>query len=55
MEPDEIRSTVTIEQAASELLDLLADEDPHNDPPERRLLLGAVLALIEERHERWPE
>ena len=55
MEPDEIRSTLTIEQAASELLDLLADEDPHDDPPERRLLLGAVLALIEERHEHWSE
>jgi hypothetical protein len=53
MEPDEIRSTLPIEQAASELLDLLADEDPHDDPPERRLLLGAVLALIEERHEHW--
>ena len=55
MEPDEIRPTLTIEQAASELLDLLADEDPHNDPPERRLLLSAALALIEERHEQWSE
>ena len=49
------RSTLTIEQHASELLYLLADEDPHDDPPERRLLLGDVLALIEERHEHWPE
>ena len=55
MEPDEIRSPLTIEQAASELLDLLGDEDPHNDPPERQLLLGAVFALIEERHEQWSE
>jgi hypothetical protein len=46
---------LTIEQAASELLDLLGDEDPHNDPPERQLLLGAVFALIEERHEQWSE
>ncbi|HEY6686105.1 MAG TPA: hypothetical protein VI094_07855 [Propionibacteriaceae bacterium] len=46
---------MTIEQAAGELLDLLGDEDPHNDPPERQLLLGAVLALIEERHEHWSE
>ena len=27
----------------------------HDDPPERRLLLGAVLALIQERHEHWSE
>jgi hypothetical protein len=55
MEPDEIRSPLTIEQAASELVDLLGDEDPHNDLPERQLLLGAVFALIEERHEQWSE
>jgi hypothetical protein len=53
MEPDQMKLTLTIEQHARELLDLLADEDPHDDPPERRLLLGAVLALIEERHEHW--
>lgn len=41
-------STLTIEQHASELLYLLADEDPHDDPPECRLLLGDVLALIED-------
>ena len=49
------RSTLTIEQHARELLDLLADEDPHDDPAERRLLLVDLLALIEERHEHWSE
>jgi hypothetical protein len=33
------------------VLDLLADECPHDDSPERRLLLADLLALIEERHD----
>lgn len=32
------RPALTIEQHASELLDLLADEDPDCDPPGRRLI-----------------
>ena len=55
MGPDKISPTLTIEQHARALLDLLGDKDSHEDPPERRLLLGAVLALIQERHEHWSE
>jgi hypothetical protein len=48
-------STLTVEQVARELLDVLRRDPPERDQAERRVLLGDVVAEIESRHEYWPE
>ena len=53
MGPDKIRSTLTIEQHARELLDLLDSEDPQEDSAERQVLFGDLLVKIEERQDHW--
>jgi hypothetical protein len=53
MEPDEIRSTLTIEQHARELLDLPDSEDPQEDSAERQALLGDLLVVIEDHQDHW--
>jgi hypothetical protein len=47
-------STLTVEQVAGELLQILKRDDPRRDTSERRVLLGDVVAEIESRHEYWP-
>jgi len=53
IEPDKIRLTLTIEQHAQELLDLLDSEDPQEDSAERQVLFGDLLVRIEERQDHW--
>lgn len=53
VESDEIRPMLAIEQRARELLDLLDREDPQKDSAERQMLLGDLLAKIEDRQDHW--
>jgi hypothetical protein len=53
MEPDEIRSMLTIEHHARELLDLLDSEHPQEDSSERQALLRDLLVVIEDRQDHW--
>jgi hypothetical protein len=45
----------SMDRVASELLTLLDRTDPRDDPPDRRVLLGDLAAVIEERHGCWVE
>jgi hypothetical protein len=44
-----------IDRVAKELLVLLGRADARHDPPERRVLLGDLAAVIEERRGHWVE
>jgi hypothetical protein len=47
------RRTLTVEQAARDLLKVLGRDDPAGDSPERQVLLRDLLVEIEDRQERW--
>ena len=47
------RRTLTVEQAARDLLKVLGRDDPAVDSPERQVLLRDLLVEIEDRQEQW--
>ncbi len=47
------RRTLTVEQAARDLLEVLGRDNPAGDSPERQVLLRDLLVEIEDRHEQW--